>query len=89
MRTSGRLGEEGVAPSAWARRAGRTAVLGALTVYQATAGRFLGGHCRFYPTCSEYTMGAVRRYGVGRGVWLGVKRLARCHPLSSGGYDPP
>lgn len=44
--------------------------------------------CRFEPTCSVYTMHAVEKYGVARGVWLGVRRLARCHPFNPGGWDP-
>lgn len=44
--------------------------------------------CRFEPTCSVYTMQAVEKYGVARGVWLGVKRLGRCHPFNPGGWDP-
>ena len=44
--------------------------------------------CRFYPTCSEYSHQAVRKYGIIRGSALSLKRLLRCNPLSSGGYDP-
>ena len=44
--------------------------------------------CRFLPTCSEYAMEAVERYGTLRGGWLAAKRLLRCNPLSKGGYDP-
>jgi len=44
--------------------------------------------CRFYPTCSEYMMTAVERYGALKGGWLGLKRLLRCQPLCKGGYDP-
>jgi len=44
--------------------------------------------CRFEPTCSVYTMQAVEKYGVIRGVWLGARRLLRCHPFNPGGWDP-
>jgi putative membrane protein insertion efficiency factor len=44
--------------------------------------------CRFTPTCSQYTYLAVEKYGVVKGLWLGLKRIIRCHPWSKGGYDP-
>lgn len=44
--------------------------------------------CRFYPTCSEYCLQAVRKYGPFKGSWLGIKRILRCHPGNPGGYDP-
>lgn len=44
--------------------------------------------CRFMPTCSEYAYLAIEKYGVVRGTWLAVKRLAKCHPFHPGGYDP-
>ena len=44
--------------------------------------------CRFYPTCSEYMMDAIAKYGAARGVWMGIKRIGRCHPFHAGGYDP-
>ncbi|MBM6991512.1 MAG: membrane protein insertion efficiency factor YidD [Mobilibacterium timonense] len=44
--------------------------------------------CRFYPTCSEYCLQAVRKYGPFKGSWLGIKRILRCHPWNPGGYDP-
>lgn len=44
--------------------------------------------CRFYPSCSAYTMEAVKKYGAGKGTWMGVRRILRCHPGNPGGYDP-
>ena len=48
----------------------------------------LGPSCRFFPTCSEYAVQAIEKYGAGRGGWLALKRIARCHPWHPGGYDP-
>ena len=48
----------------------------------------LGIHCKYYPTCSEYTKQAIEKYGVCKGAFLGLKRFLRCNPLSKGGYDP-
>lgn len=47
-----------------------------------------GVHCKYYPTCSEYTMQAVEKYGVIKGCFLGIKRILKCNPFSKGGYDP-
>lgn len=44
--------------------------------------------CRFTPTCSEYTKQAIEKYGVAKGIWLGIKRVSKCHPFHPGGYDP-
>jgi putative membrane protein insertion efficiency factor len=44
--------------------------------------------CRFTPTCSQYALEAVRKYGAGRGMYMGIRRLLRCHPFHAGGYDP-
>jgi putative membrane protein insertion efficiency factor len=59
-----------------------------IKAYQGILSPYLPSACRFTPTCSEYTYQAVERYGVLRGLWLGVKRLGRCHPYSSGGFHP-
>jgi uncharacterized protein len=64
------------------------AALRTVRLYQMTVSRVLPSSCRFYPSCSEYTRQAIERYGLSEGVWLGVKRLARCHPFNPGGYDP-
>lgn len=44
--------------------------------------------CRFVPTCSEYALLAVEKYGAGKGSWLALRRVLRCHPFHKGGYDP-
>lgn len=66
----------------------RELVVGALRLYKRWISPALPSACRFSPTCSVYMMEAVTRYGVAKGVWLGVKRLARCHPFHQGGFDP-
>ncbi|WKY47749.1 membrane protein insertion efficiency factor YidD [Eubacteriaceae bacterium ES3] len=57
-------------------------------IYQRFISPLLGNNCRFRPTCSEYFIGAVEKYGVFKGVYLGVRRILRCHPFNPGGYDP-
>jgi len=59
-----------------------------LNVYKFAVSPFLPSACRFYPTCSEYMREAVERHGAGKGLWMGLRRVARCHPFHSGGYDP-
>lgn len=71
------------------QRAGVRAALFALRCYKAYFSVLFAGSCRFEPTCSMYAYEAIERFGVLRGVWLGTKRLLRCHPLSRKfGYDP-
>lgn len=57
-------------------------------LYQGTLGPWLGGHCRFRPTCSQYMIDAVSRYGALRGGWRGLRRVTRCHPWGGMGDDP-
>jgi putative membrane protein insertion efficiency factor len=49
---------------------------------------FFGQHCRFHPTCSAYAIEAIEQYGSAKGLWLALRRIGRCHPLSEGGLDP-
>ncbi|HMO50807.1 MAG TPA: membrane protein insertion efficiency factor YidD [Kiritimatiellia bacterium] len=66
-------------------------VIGLIRGYQLTLGYWLGGRCRFYPSCSQYAIEAVREHGCLRGSWLAVSRIGRCHPWHPGGVDlvPP
>jgi putative membrane protein insertion efficiency factor len=65
-----------------------TLITGMIRTYQWTLSAVAGPMCRFEPTCSAYTEQAVRCYGPISGLWLGLQRLARCHPWSPGGEDP-
>lgn len=62
--------------------------IGLLRVYQATLSRLLGPRCRFHPSCSQYTLEAISKYGLVRGALLGARRVVRCHPFHDGGFDP-
>ena len=57
-------------------------------LYQGTLAGFLGGNCRFYPSCSCYAIEALETHGGLRGFWLSLRRVARCHPFHPGGVDP-
>lgn len=57
-------------------------------VYQLTISPLLGNCCRFYPSCSNYMIESLRKHGLIKGGWLGIKRLAKCHPWHTGGSDP-
>ena len=59
-----------------------------LKAYKLVISPLLPSACRYYPTCSEYMMDAVSKHGSARGIWMGLKRLGRCHPFHEGGYDP-
>jgi hypothetical protein len=57
-------------------------------LYRVTLGLFLGGRCRFTPSCSQYAIDAIEKYGAFAGGWRAVKRIGRCHPWGGQGYDP-
>ena len=63
-------------------------LLGLIRFYQYALSPFLGSRCRFFPSCSAYAAEAVEKYGALKGLGLGLKRLAHCHPWNSGGFDP-
>ena len=66
----------------------QTIVLALIRFYKRWISIVLPSSCRFYPSCSQYTYQAIEKYGVLRGGWLGVRRIARCHPFHPGGFDP-
>ena len=66
----------------------KTSALVLLRGYKRFLSPLLPPMCRFEPTCSVYTMQAVDKYGALRGIWLGLRRLGRCHPFNPGGWDP-
>jgi putative membrane protein insertion efficiency factor len=66
----------------------KAVALALIRLYQRTLSPLLGSHCRFHPTCSAYTAEAISRHGFFMGVYLGLRRLLRCHPLHAGGFDP-
>ena len=66
----------------------QSVLIAVLRGYKLALSPLLPSACRFHPTCSEYMAEAIGKYGAWKGVWLGVKRLCRCHPFHAGGYDP-
>ena len=75
-------------PKRMLRIAPRRALILLVRFYQMTLSGVLGGHCRFVPSCSEYSIQALRKHGVFRGGYLTVRRLLRCNPFGGSGYDP-
>lgn len=81
--------------AAWLHRLGRLAgrglgllMVGLLRAYQLVVSPLLGPRCRYWPSCSHYTVEAIQVHGPLRGGWLGAKRIVRCHPGCEGGIDP-
>ncbi|MFN0119956.1 MAG: membrane protein insertion efficiency factor YidD [Blastocatellia bacterium] len=66
----------------------RTVIVTLLRFYKLAISPLFPPACRFVPTCSEYAGDAVARYGPAKGLWMGLRRLLRCHPFCAGGYDP-
>jgi len=56
--------------------------------YRAAISPLIGSNCRYRPTCSQYMIDAVQEWGAFKGIWLGIKRISRCHPLGGHGWDP-
>lgn len=67
---------------------GRGIVIGLVRFYQGAISPYLGRSCRYSPTCSQYMIEAVNEWGAIKGLWLGIKRIGRCHPWGSHGHDP-
>jgi hypothetical protein len=63
-------------------------VINLINIYKYLISPLLGNNCRFLPTCSEYTKESIIKFGLVNGVWLGLKRIIRCHPWGKGGHDP-
>ena len=76
-------------PWSWPAEALAGLLILALRAYQVTLSPLIGPVCRFDPSCSRYMIGALRKYGVLKGIWKGTGRILRCHPWHPGGHDPP
>ena len=73
----------------WIRQVLSFPFIAIIKIYQWTISPVLGANkCRFTPTCSNYALEALKKYGVFKGTWLAVKRISRCHPFGGHGYDP-
>jgi len=59
-----------------------------IRVYQLSISPFLGANCRYSPTCSQYSLEAIEKYGPFKGTWLAIKRISSCHPWGGHGHDP-
>ncbi len=62
--------------------------IGLILIYQKYISPIKGPTCRFYPSCSQYSLEALEKYGVFKGIYLSILRILKCHPFNDGGYDP-
>lgn len=62
--------------------------IGLVKGYQYLISPLLGQNCRYTPTCSEYSIQAIEKYGIFKGIWLSIKRISKCHPWGGSGHDP-
>ena len=81
-------GEDHRRESAPTRSAAAWLLTGLISGYRRFVSPLLGARCRFYPSCSAYALEAIQVHGAGRGTWLAVRRLSKCHPFHAGGLDP-
>nr|WP_246534872.1 membrane protein insertion efficiency factor YidD [Wohlfahrtiimonas chitiniclastica] len=70
------------------RKVVKTILIGLIKLYQLILSPWVGQQCRFTPSCSNYSIEAIQKYGAIKGCWLTFKRLIRCHPFCDGGKDP-
>lgn len=66
----------------------KTILILLIKFYRKFISPLLGSNCRFQPTCSQYSLMAIEKYGAFKGSWLSIKRISKCHPFHPGGYDP-
>ncbi len=72
----------------WFTKLSSSLLVGLIRLYQGILSPYLGRSCRYNPTCSQYTLEAIQLWGPIKGLWMGLKRISRCHPWGNHGYDP-
>ena len=72
----------------WFLKIGSLPFIALVRIYQYVISPVLGPQCRFTPTCSQYAIDALKKYGLLKGLWLSAKRIGRCNPVGGSGYDP-
>ena len=82
------MGKKTVSSKQWLRKAAIAPWVGLIRFYQYAISPLTPPSCLYVPTCSQYALEALRRYGLWKGGWLALKRILRCHPWGGSGYDP-